>query len=1200
LAAATVVANNALNTATGALGKSNNLSDLASLTTARSNLGLGTAAIANIGTTAGTVAAGDDARLLSALTNTSALDTNKVLNRTLASWVGDTINARFKGAICDGSSHPLSSFYSTLAAAQAVYGTSVTSLTEETDAAALNLSIDILRKSTSGSRQAGSDFSIAAIGRLLVSGSCLANVTIDATNINGGRATLMDFSGSTIISSTNGTPGFDIDSSIGLQIEKLSLVGATAAPPNVGFLAQRPASGATTYNVMFSPTISGTFTKAAYANVGGAEDNTIFNGYFANSNPATYTMILDGLNHNNICSTSASGCTPVDSQQSFNTFICDACKILATGAGSSAIWMGGNTDSEFIGGYAHVYGAGPEPAIIAYGGKGAIRDPYIHMHVEKATTESCAVQFTGKAAMTFNGFYYSDHAPQASSSIFCATPEVTSVTLENATLRAGAIFTTGAKWWDTPSIYHVDGLISSVDGVGYIAPGTWSGIACTPNCTFQGAGVTGSQPIPAVIPTSKIVNAGSLSGATVTSIGAFRRNGSLPVPVISPPPSGPNATAHAVAFSIENLGTIGGNPTGYAVGEFLLDASDTCAIPPKLKVLTIDANGAPTKISIYNRGYCSVYAQEPVSYTGSQGTGLTFTNQNLGIALGSTSVVIDNAGAGFTSPPPITWTGGIAGNRPVAQSFLTGSLELTAGGADINLTSTGINVNTALNDAAGTVGGFNQNLFSPYAVPATYTYGTLVTNNTYTYRVTNVGCTTATTAGPVGTVIGNSETVDGCVYTNIQSSTLYPELNVSDQGITFTQPLSIEAVNSNIALQVWATSASPNGLVTAPQGSIALDNADAQAFINQDGNTSWLALSTLALGTTTGTARDAAAAITAENSALVKTNNLSDLTNVSTARTNLGLGFLAQLNALNAPSPIALGGVYSFTSLSHQFLTSIGAGTGIITAAQPNFTDIYGSISPTQIPTPTSSTLGGVKSATAPTNQFQTGIDTSGAPTFAQPAYTNLSGAPTTCISCTTSLTVGSVIPGDLQVAYTAQTLVYDRQGPFFVGDATISFTLNYTTAAWATGAYPIASATPGTAGWINTGTYVYQSQVVCTATTGNAPTLTTVNATQTTADGCQWKVISVPASGNFLIKNMPYTSPASYTQTASFTNATSAFNWGTGVTQLFLNVPSGSTSMTLNGYKSNNGGLILPVSTFTSGTAYTIGVHASLRLGVQ
>lgn len=51
--------------------KSNNLSDLASSASARTNLGLGGAALLSVGTTAGTVAAGDDSRITGALQQTS-------------------------------------------------------------------------------------------------------------------------------------------------------------------------------------------------------------------------------------------------------------------------------------------------------------------------------------------------------------------------------------------------------------------------------------------------------------------------------------------------------------------------------------------------------------------------------------------------------------------------------------------------------------------------------------------------------------------------------------------------------------------------------------------------------------------------------------------------------------------------------------------------------------------------------------------------------------------------------------------------------------------------------------------------------------------------------------------------------------------------------------------------------------------------
>jgi hypothetical protein len=86
----------------------------------------------------------------------------------------------------------------------------------------------------------------------------------------------------------------------------------------------------------------------------------------------------------------------------------------------------------------------------------------------------------------------------------------------------------------------------------------------------------------------------------------------------------------------------------------------------------------------------------------------------------------------------------------------------------------------------------------------------------------------------------------------------------------------------------------------------------------------------------------------------------------------------------------------SFGPISHEFLTAYNAATGSLSAAQPEFTDISGVASPAQLPTPTSSTLGGVESSGPITHQWVNQIDTSGTPHLSQPAFGDVSGSAAT------------------------------------------------------------------------------------------------------------------------------------------------------------------------------------------------------------
>jgi hypothetical protein len=95
------------------------------------------------------------------------------------------------------------------------------------------------------------------------------------------------------------------------------------------------------------------------------------------------------------------------------------------------------------------------------------------------------------------------------------------------------------------------------------------------------------------------------------------------------------------------------------------------------------------------------------------------------------------------------------------------------------------------------------------------------------------------------------------------------------------------------------------------------------------------------------------------------------------------------------PTTSTLGGVQAYTVVSNQFLTSITS-SGVPVSAQPSFANLSGTATGAQLPTPQAAALGGIKSSTAGSNQFSTGVDTTGAVTYAQPSFANLSGSATT------------------------------------------------------------------------------------------------------------------------------------------------------------------------------------------------------------
>jgi hypothetical protein len=82
-------------------------------------------------------------------------------------------------------------------------------------------------------------------------------------------------------------------------------------------------------------------------------------------------------------------------------------------------------------------------------------------------------------------------------------------------------------------------------------------------------------------------------------------------------------------------------------------------------------------------------------------------------------------------------------------------------------------------------------------------------------------------------------------------------------------------------------------------------------------------------------------------------------------------------------------GIQPYSAVSHQWINAIGS-NGAPSSTQPGFSDISGSVSPSQLPAPTTTTLGGVKSQPVIAHQWINGIDTAGSPSTSQPADSDL------------------------------------------------------------------------------------------------------------------------------------------------------------------------------------------------------------------
>jgi hypothetical protein len=160
-------------------------------------------------------------------------------------------------------------------------------------------------------------------------------------------------------------------------------------------------------------------------------------------------------------------------------------------------------------------------------------------------------------------------------------------------------------------------------------------------------------------------------------------------------------------------------------------------------------------------------------------------------------------------------------------------------------------------------------------------------------------------------------------------------------------------------------------------------------------------------------------------------------TNKNTVNGYAGLDGSSKLTASQLPTPSSttLGGVKSLVAVASQWIRSIGT-DGTPTQSQPAFGDISGAVVGSQLPVPSSSVLGGVKSFAAVAKKYLTSIGTDGAPVAAQPVQSDLSDLPISVANGGTGKSTAGAY--GLMIARSAVNVLQSTQAEAVVFTATI------------------------------------------------------------------------------------------------------------------------------------------------------------------
>jgi hypothetical protein len=236
--------------------------------------------------------------------------------------------------------------------------------------------------------------------------------------------------------------------------------------------------------------VDGYFTRADVQNSGSelfTETNLIaVNRYTSGTPGSSFVLIEDGVHHWALNSLYVTDTRTPDVYFSFTGQEFTQGSLFSVGDGS-AIWESSGRFHHFNGTYLQVLQPVPSIVLFFVGGVAGTQMTDYRFNIHSENAPSTIFKLTGAGVLTLAGFNYREEIVQvgATGSVFTADTGVTNVNMTDSTLFVPYWLTAGAKLFDQPALYKVNGKITLMSA--YSA--AFNGAAA-----FSGLIVTDAQP----------------------------------------------------------------------------------------------------------------------------------------------------------------------------------------------------------------------------------------------------------------------------------------------------------------------------------------------------------------------------------------------------------------------------------------------------------------------------------------------------------------------------------------------------------------------------------------------------------------------------------------------------------------------------------------------------------------------------------